>query len=316
MHTGAMPKTVVDNWLEKYPSTVKNYGHLLLEQRAALDADALKAFRAYFESAHLDARRYFHELIGMDLHPDADHSAAHAKYPSCLPPEARKGLFGEVMSGLLTEHYKFVGEHDWKVPIFLFRHHADVEHYLFALARDPARKRAVFGRFGSDFIAIAMDEDGQVVRYLSGEAKWRKNLTEASVEELMLGKWVTAKDGTKTRDGKGIWGQLNKDTELPHGLRQLQRLLKECDPAGFAAAIASIDGAVMLKNPTPLPRTNLVLLCGNDPDKREAATPWLDWETIPAEYKAPHDLQVIEMFLTDGEVLIKQIYDSLWRDGK
>lgn len=53
--------------------------------------------------------------------------ADHATYP-CLPPITHRGPFGEVMAGMLTEHYEFVGKHSWRIPVFLFRHHEDAEH--------------------------------------------------------------------------------------------------------------------------------------------------------------------------------------------
>jgi hypothetical protein len=144
----------------------------LLEQQSDTDDQLIEAMRPYFESAHLDAREYIHAQIGIDLHPDADAAGANACYPNCLPSKARRGLFGEVMAGMLTEAFRdsYVGGHPWRVPIYLFRNHADVEAYLYALARDNRRRREVFGRFGSDFIGIALDEDGEVSRFIAGEA--------------------------------------------------------------------------------------------------------------------------------------------------
>lgn len=215
------------------------------------------------------------------------------------------------MAGMLTEHYVFVGRHEWTVPIFLFRHHEDVERYLFALARDPARARQVFGRFGTDFVAIALDEHDQVVRYLAGEAKWRQTLTQTVVDTLLLGKNTADDDGNEVRVG-GIWNQLNIDTEIPHGLRQLQRLLEERAPDAWAAAILSLDRALLVANGQAMPRTNLVLICGNGSARREEATALIGWERKPAEYTASHDLQVVELIMHDGKELIERIYASLW----
>lgn len=314
MHTCNVPGDALDSWLEKYPSTTGNYGHLLLEQIGDCDDTLLAAFRPYFESAHLDARTQFHEVIGIDLHPDAGDDGAHAAYPSCLPPSARRGLFGEVMAGMLTEHYQFVGNHNWSIPVFLFRYHADVEAYLFALARDHARTRAVFGRFGSDFLALALDDDGNVVRFLAGEAKWRKSLTQGTADSLMLGDASTDAHGNRTHAGNGIWNQLNVDKNIPHGIRQLQLLLKDLDPNGAAAAILSIDKAILLKAAQPIARTNLVLLCGQGGKRREPGHSLMQWENRPTEYTAPHDLQVVELILTDADDFIDTIYDCLW-DG-
>lgn len=303
MHTYKLPKDVLDNWLEGYPSIDDNYGHLLLEQVGASDAALAAAFRPYFESAHLDARKHFHEEICIDLHPDAGAVGSHATYPKCLPTTARRGLFGEVMAGMLTEHYKYVGEHDWQIPVFLFRHHEDAKQYLFALAREPKLTRQMLGRHGSDFLAIALDAEGKVERYLAGEAKWRKKLGKAVVSSLL-----------KDANGKGIWYQLSeRDTNIPHGMRQLQKLLKEIDPQKFAAAIFSIDQALLLSGATPIARTNLVFICGNDFASRKSAQPIIEWKKKPKDYQSAHDLQVVEMILSgDGESLIDLIYESLW----
>lgn len=311
MHTCEVPGDALDDWLTSYPTIEGNYGHLLLEQSGDSDESLVEAFKPYFESAHMDAREHFHEQIGIELHPDAGDPGAHAEYPGCLPSTAKRGLFGEVMVGMLTEHYEFVGGHDWTVPIFLFRHHEDVERYLFALARDPARARTVFGRFGTDFVAIALDEERQVTRYLSGEAKWRKSLTQTTVDTLLLGNKTEDDDGNEVRSG-GIWDQLNVDAKVPHGLRQIQRLLMERDPDGWSAAILSLDRALLVASGETLPRTNLVFICGNGPDGREEGMPFIGWKERPAEYTATHDLQVVELILSKGEDLIEKLYDCLW----
>lgn len=238
MHTCPPPKKAIEKWLKQYDTVHGRYGHLLLEQQARTDDNLIAAMRRYFESAHLDAREYFHAQIGINLHPDADAAGAHACYPNCLPQKARRGLFGEVMAGMMTEAFRnvFVGGHPWRVPIFLFRNHADVEAYLYALARDDRRRREIFGRFGSDFIGIALDNAGGVARFIAGEAKWRQRLTEAVVEELMLGELIEdPATHERVRSGKGVWFEINRDTPVPHGLRQLQRLLEDRDPDGHAA---------------------------------------------------------------------------------
>jgi hypothetical protein len=50
--------------------------------------------RPYFESAHLDAREYFHAQIGISLHPDAVGGPIPVSYPNCLPSKAGRGNIG------------------------------------------------------------------------------------------------------------------------------------------------------------------------------------------------------------------------------
>ncbi|MBU0657155.1 MAG: aminotransferase [Gammaproteobacteria bacterium] len=314
MHTCPPPKKALKDWLTEYPTAKGNYGHLLLEQKGKLSKSLVDALRPYFESAHLDAREYFHEAIGIDLHPDAGVVGSHAQYPGCLPSTTRRGLFGEVMAGLVSESYNFVGGHSWSIPVFLFRYHADVEKYLFDLARDPSRKRTVFGRFGSDFLGVSFGKDGSVVRFIAGEAKWRKKLQPSVVKELLFGEWTKDDDGNRVRSGKGIWYEVNRDTPVPHGLRQLQRLLESGDPVKYSAAILSLDKALLRRGGVKLPRTDLVLIAGNDVPTRGSAKSLIPWEKAPSEYTAGNNFQVVEVILKDGEKLIDAVYDSLWRE--
>lgn len=313
LHNCPPPKAALARWLTEYPSEVGNYGHLLLEQDCDCDDNLISDLVAYFESAHADARAFFHEQMGIDLHPDAGALEPHITYPTCLPSITRRGLFGEVMAGMLTEGYEYIGKHKWTIPVFLFRFHEDAEAYLFALARDEERKREVYGRRGSDFIALALDKDGDIERFIAGEAKWRKKLQPAVVAELMYGeKKKNKKTGQPEHDGKGIWFQTNRDIPLPHGLRQLQRLLREIDPEGYSAAIVKLDRVLVVRNAEPLPRTNLILISGGDVPSRKAQTTLIPSKVMPQDYTAPHDLQVVELILKDGEVLIDRIYDALW----
>ena len=313
LHDCPPPKAALARWLTAYPSEDGHYGHLLLEQDCDCDDDLISDLVTYFESAHADARAFFHEQMGIELHPDADAPEPVVTYPTCLPSITRRGLFGEVMAGMLTEGYEYIGKHEWTIPVFLFRFHEDAEAYLFALARDEERKREVYGRRGSDFIALALDEDGDIERFIAGEAKWRKKLQPAVVAELMFGK---KKKNPATEelehDGKGIWFEINRDIPAPHGLRQLQRLLREIDPDGYSAAIAKLDRVLVVRNAEPLPRTNLIMISGGDVPSRTSQHSLIPWEEVPEDYTAPHDLQVVELILNDGEMLIDGVYDALW----
>ncbi|OBP74353.1 aminotransferase [Mesorhizobium loti] len=317
MHDCGPPSRAMDRWLEPYSTVEGTYGHLLLEEKEDRNRNLASALVPYFESAHRDAREHFAEQIGIDLHPDAeqdDVDDAALLYPGCLPMTAKRGLFGEVIAGLVTEQYEFVGKHKWSIPIFLFRYHADVEKYLFDLARDAARVRAVFGRLGSDFLGISLDHDGAVVRLIVGEAKWRETLNRSTVDNLMLGDWkVRRSTGERFRKG-GVWFEINRDLPVPHGVRQLQRLLSERDRDGYAAAIVSLDRALVLRNPVPIPRTNLIMIAGDGAATREPRSALIGWEETPAEYTSPNDLQVVELILNRGAALIDQIYDLLWAE--
>ena len=316
LHMCPPPRDELEERFVEYPSANENFGHTLLVQRTADDGTLAISLRPYFESAHLDARSAFHSDIGIDLHPDAAGGGSSITYPGSLPTKTRRGLFGEVLAGLLTETYTYVGQHNWHVPIFLFRFHEDAFNYLFTLVRDPAQVRQTIGRLGSDFIGLCLDDDGQVIRIISGEAKWRKVITPARVNTLMLGKWVDDGEGGRFRSGKGVWSSINKEPAPPSGVRQLQRLLQEYDPMGYKSTIHSLDQALVARNPEPIPKTDLIVIAGNARANREDGECLLPFEELPGEYTAGNDLQIVEVIFNAGEKLIDAIYDNLWQGGE
>lgn len=316
MHTCPPPTDALEEWLDKYPSVKGTYGHLLLEQKSDITQPLIDAIRPYFESAHLDARKRFHDYALIELHPDATEEGVHAQYPNCLSVTAKSGLFGEAMIGMITEAYEFVGKHKWSVPVFLFRHHDAVKTYIYTLARDSEEIKETFGRLGSDFVGISLDSNGSVTRLIAGEAKWRNPVRPSNIEEILLGKLVkNPKDNSKkVRSGKGVWHQVNKDLAVPEGFRQLHLLLKELDPVGHAAAIHSMDKALLLKEPDLIPKTDLIFIIGNAAPTRKKKTALVPWENMPEEYTAGNDLQVVEVVLEGGDGLIASIYNNLWAE--
>lgn len=316
LHMCPPPRDDLEERFVEDPSVNENFGHILLVQRAADDGTLAASLRPYFESAHLDARSVFHSDIGLDLHPDAAEDGSLITYPGSLPRSARRGLFGEVLAGLLTETYIYVGQHNWHVPIFLFRHHDDAFNYLFTLVRDPKQDRQVIGRLGSDFIGLCLDGDGQVIRIISGEAKWRSKLTRGRVNTLMLGKWVDNGEGGRFRSGKGVWSSINKEPAPPSGVRQLQRLLQEHDPMGYKSTIHSLDRALVHPNPEFIPKTDLIVIAGSARANREEGERLLPFEELPEEYTAGNDLQIVEVIFNGGEELIDAIYNNLWQGGE
>lgn len=308
LHT--CPPPDLDEWFKKYPSVEGSYGHLLLEQKKAKEDGFFAELKPYFESAHLDARTVFHEFMGIDLHPDAAAGPAEINYPSSLHLTTLKGFFGEALTGLIVEAYDLVGDHDWKVPVFLFRFHDDAKKYLYTLVRDPDQERQTIGRLGTDFIGISVDEDGKVDRLISGEAKWRKKLTQSVVNDVMLGPKEKGLD--VRQEGKGVWAELNKEVNPPNGLRELQIALKDIDPDGHAEIILSMDKLLSAYDSHTVPKTDLVVIVGKGGAKREKRTSFIEWEEVPAAYTAGNDLQVVEIILSDGEDLVEELYSCLW----
>src|SRR3546814_12258690 len=104
----------------------------------------------------------------------------------------------------MTQAYQFIGAHQWTVPIFLFRYPAEVEAYIFDLARDPARVREVSGRPGNAFIALGIDPpSGAVLRFLAGEAKWLEDPLPTIIHNTLLAQWTAPADTSRRAQAEG-----------------------------------------------------------------------------------------------------------------
>lgn len=310
LHTENPPLAALKSFFTDATGGSGTYGHLLLEQSTAPFQDAIvDALRPYFESAHADAREHFHKAVRISLHPEAGEMGADATYPNCLPPKTIRGLFGEVMAGMIAEAYPMVGTKSWRIPIFLFRGHGAAEDYIFDLARDPTKKREVHGRPGNDFIGLEMAADGTVTAFIAGEAKWRADLTASTMDTIMKGDG-TGKGPARVYKDNGVWNDINTALPVPKGLQQMCDLLAIKDRDAFARTILSLDEALLGKSSPP--RTDLVLVAGNRSPKRPKGATLLPTAAAPADYKATRPLQIVEIVLEGGEDLIKRIYTSLW----
>ena len=310
LHNVPPPRSAIQTAVSDTSAGSGSYGHLLLEQTVPdFDDATVAALRPYFESAHADAREVFHRAARISLHPEPIARGANATYPNCLPPKAIRGLFGEVMAGLISEAYPLVGGKSWKVPIFLFRFHGPVERYIFDLVQDPARVKEVHGRPGNDFIGLEIAPDGSVTGFIAGEAKWRTGLTPSTMTAIMKGDG-TGKGAARVYHDNGVWNEINTGLAVPQGLQQICDLLTIKDRDGHAATILSLDKA-LLGGPAP-PRTDLVLIAGNLAKTRAKGITYLPTGAPPPDYKVKRPLQVVELVLADGEKLIDRLYKSLW----
>lgn len=314
LHNCVPPRDLLQRWLHLDNQQNGNYSHLLIEEvevDAPQSEDIAAELRPYFESAHLDARDVFHRAGRIDLHPDAQGAGHNARYPQCLEPTAKRGLFGEVMAGMMAEAIPLIEHHDWTVPIFLFRFHAEVGAYIHDLAREPGRRRQVSGRHGNDFIALGIDPiSGEVVRFLAGEAKWRASLTQSVADGMMYGEWV-GEGAARVRANNGVWNELSRGLATPQGLAQMHELLCARGPDQYAEAILSLDRALMLDG-RPLPRIDYVLMIGDRSARRVRGTRYLPANAAPPEYTAGRSLQIIELVFEARVGAVDRLYDSLW----
>jgi len=287
----------LSQWLSMERMESDGYHHLFLRQKDARKWEALlPQLVKYFEKAHHDARVHFHRMAGISLEP-CQSKTVTVQYPNSLPAKAKRGLFGEVICGLITECYRFVGDHQWRIPVFLFRYHQDAENYINRLARG-GKLREVIGRLGDDFLALALKDDGTIEAILVGEAKFRTRLRPSEGDELV----------------ENVHKNLSNDNDVPVNIMRVCELLKQKDPDNYAVTRADLERINLLGSQEDVPRLDLVCLIVQR-TKRDYPPTYIPQDSCHPGYTCGRDLQAIEIVIDGACDLVDELYGRLYVNG-
>lgn len=247
---------------------------------------------AYLERAHEDARQLFQSSFGLDLDPVAPRHG-RPSYPSDLPLKTKKGYFGEALCGMMAEGIEIIGRDRWVVPAFLFRLHQEAEEYLFRLVLGAKVPRDIPGRTGSDFVALCLGEDGQIRKFLVGEAKCHEVFNATKCKEALA--------------------KLGDEGPTPVSLPQLKRIVQDRGGEGSDRVIAAIENVIFHQRFDSIPRTNLFLYLFDRPGVATYDSVRITEEVRDAGYKCPMPLHVFEVWIPDGSELVRTAYDRVYR---
>ena len=316
-HDIEVPVDAFERWLAlTYYQPTDDYELLVTPDKATDRSDApLEQIRRYFESAHADARRYYHEICNIDLHPVAGAKTHVAQYPNSLPDKARKGMFGEALCGMIVQTYLLLkDERDFDVPVFLFRHHSGIEEALTLLKRGVSIQD-VPGRHGDDFLGVEVDEDGWITGFVVGEAKFRTLITASVYDGLMNDHTVPPGKtrGKRKKTTRGILHKMAREPDLPVSMNALKRILQDIDEERFEKLILSIeelDNGVRDADRVDL----VVLICANTAKKEKP--PYSPTRAHPADHHPARPLVIVELVIPEGEQLVSSLYDSLYQPSR
>jgi len=180
--------TLLDSWLEEEETcnaTSPPYCHLFLRQRDDVDSEVWDEIYAFIDHAHEGARQALRAPLEDSLHPlhhDTDVDPAFG-YPHKLSDTALQGFFGEIVAGIVAEYYVGDDEHEWEVPVYLFRTHVVAFQQLELMKQTDNWERQIVGRTGDDGLAFARDEDGRIVAWLACEAKCTRNHSSTLIKD-------------------------------------------------------------------------------------------------------------------------------------
>jgi hypothetical protein len=284
-------------WLkeEVHESPDKTYRHRLMTEYPHTRDEFLDELSSYVHAAHEDACTYLRELFENTLDPFGTFPLFDPTegYPELLHMQTLKGYFGEIVAGLIAEHFSPFDEASWKVPVFLFRYHTVAFQELERIRQTGGVARKIPGRTGDDCLAFQLDEEGQITRYLYCEAK------------------CTSRGNMPDR----VADAYKKVSEsVPVDLQQMIRILQQRNSTAstqWLLAIQQLSFALRKHLPDPNYRTErcdmISYICGVSP-VRGGRTAWLPTEKPHEAYKAQRRLETVEIHLPDVEVLIRKVY--------
>lgn len=253
--------------------------------------------KAYFESAHADARQHFHAVCMLDLHPRASGPTGVVEYPNRLVGNVRRGLFGEALCGVVAQTWLLLtDQRQYLVPVFLFREHSGVEDALNKLL-DGQEPTDLPGRLGDDFLAVQTDDSGNVVSILVGEAKFRSKMNPSIYKELML-------------EPKGVLPKMSAEGDAPSSITKLIRILREIDPERFETIRASLEE---IHYRTRLAeRVDLVVLAYEE-HGATTAPPYSPTTEKPKAHDSTRPLVIAELHIPMANDLMDKLYTNLYR---
>ncbi len=288
-----------DDWfnISHSKNTKEKYGHTLMLGQTGCDLDALEeALKPYFEQAHKDARDLFHSEIGINLDPLTNGGRPLVSYPNSLPDKQKKGFFGEVLCGMLSQAFGTICEKQWTIPAYLFRHHDTASQYLHRLYYGEPVASEVIGRTGNDFLAICTNSEGILSGVLVGESKYRKNFSATVSKEVHT--------------------SLSKEKVIPVNLSKLKNLIKEIYPGQYTQTISSIEEIVMENKEQALERTDLFLFIFENPKSNNFPPSRINSEKKHPNHSVDRALQVFEIQLSSSGTIIRNLYSSLYKNKK
>ena len=284
-----------NNWFQITPtkSSTSNYGHMLFKKISGANLSQLQTeLIPFFEEAHRDARDIFHNEIGINLDPLAPTPVSQVTYPNSLPEKQKKGFFGEVLCGIVVQHFGTICNNTWNIPAFLFRHHDTASQYLHKLHYGAEVPSEIVGRTGNDFLAITIDNKENIIGFLVGEAKFRKKFSQAPAKQA--------------------YKDLSNHPVIPVDLSKIKKLITHLYPGQYTQLVQSIEQIIFSNQQNGLARTDVLIYIFEDPNISSFPPSRINSNTKDPNYKANRQLQVYEIYLPGAGNLIKDLYQNLY----
>jgi hypothetical protein len=287
---------LLDDWLDVMESNnggAPSYCHLLIRQKKDVESAVWDELFVYIDHAHAGARQALRAPLEDSLHPlqhDTEVDPAFG-YPHKLGDTALKGFFGEIIAGIVAEYYTGDGEHEWEVPVYLFRTHVVAFQQLEVMKQTNDWERQIVGRTGDDGIAFARDENDRIVAWLACEAKCTGNHSSTLISDNHV--------------------KLSQAVTRPVDLLRLIDALKDYRDDDYSRNwIAALrrywwDNS---RNPSISRCDFSMYVCGACPKKNRT---WIPTNAPHRDYTGRRSLTCAELHMTGVDEIIRSLYERM-----
>ena len=281
----------IHEWLvvTKTVSTDKKYFHFLLRENLQKRSDILDDLKTYVYQAHEDARRRLRKLAGYTLDPldEGITRDSSVGYPAYLDIQVLKGFFGEIMAGIVAEHFSPLGEGDWKIPAYLFRFHRVAFEQLEASLQTGSPAHVVPGRTGDDCLAFLINSEGGITQLLYCEGKCTHDHDSGMISDA------------HEKVSKGV----------PVNILELIEILSDYDDLSSKRWVESLRKLRAEILSGTYERSDLVsYICGRSPVQMSPS--WIPSNRPHKGYTGNRRLQAAEIHLNGVDALVKEIYSK------
>ena len=291
VNVGPNPSGWVNDWLSSSVSENedRSYNHQLLVERDGGRDRVLNELRSFVSGAHEDVRRHLRSLVSGSLDPlGAPEQDLAATYPGDLGMDVLKSYFGEIMAGLIAEHFSPFRNDTWKVPTFLFRFHLNALQRLENVRQTNREPGPLPGRPGDDCLAFQRSETGQITKSLVAESKCTRN-----------------HDSHLINDGME---QLSQENPIPVDVLRLIEVLRDYEDEESLGWTESLRSLLHDNVSDSYERFDLLAYTyGQSPTLRPS---WIDTNQPHPAYTAGRQLEAAEVHLENLEELVASVYQG------
>jgi len=288
--------TLLDSWLEvekTCSATSPPYCHLLIRQSENIAPDVWDEIFAYVDHAHAGARHALRAPLEDSLHPlhyNTDVDPAFG-YPHKFGDTALQGFFGEIIAGIVAEHYARNDERDWEIPVYLFRTHVVAFQQLEQMKQTGKWERQIVGRTGDDGLAFARDDTGKIIAWLACEAK----CTRGHSAQLI------------TDNHKKLSQQIARPVDLLRVILALKDYRNDQYARDWISALINYYWSTH-SNPAPVRSDLAVYVCGQTPSRQDT---WMPVDQSHSQYTGNRNLTAAELHLPNVVEIIQRLYGRM-----